>query len=484
MSTDRTDVSTAAERLAAHALDAEFSDLSADVRAAVGKYLADWTGLVVGGASLAESSDSISAAVDALAGGRRPTGDGEVASHVGSPGDGLATDLSSGARLAPDRAALANGTYAHSLDFDDTHRASSLHPGAPVVSAALAVGEAEGANGEELATAIVVGYDVACALGRAVNPDAHYGRGFHITATCGTFGATAAAGRLRGLSQNELASAFGVNGSQAAGLLQFLENGAWNKRLHPGLAASRAVVAAELAASGFRGAAAPLEGDNGFFAGYTEDAEPERLVDLEPGRALLRTALKPYPCCRYTHAAIDGLLDLADAVDPADVTAVRVDLPASGVTLTGDPIDAKRRPSNFVDCQFSMPFAAALVLTEGDAGLSAFLDAQDRLDDPELRRLMDATTVTTTDRTRLRFPETWAAGVEVETESGTHERFVEHARGEPECPLSEEAVARKFEELATAADCDPEAATAALEACRELGRSGDAPYDALRALSG
>ena len=455
---------TAAESLAAHALETDLSDLSTDARAAVDDHLVDWVGLVVGGETVAESSASVVDAIDALTTGGDESG---------------ATVLPTGERVAPDRAALLNGTFAHSLDFDDTHRASSLHPGAPVIAAALAVAETVEAEPDELRAAVAVGYDVACAVGRAVTPEAHYARGFHITATCGTFGATAAAGRLRGLSREELASAFGVNGSQAAGSLQFLKNGAWNKRLHPGLAASRAVLASELAANGFVGAAEPLEGEDGFLRGYSDDPDPSLLADLTPGRALEETALKPYPCCRYTHAAIDALLGMAEEVDADAVESVRVELPESGVRLTGDPIDAKRRPDNFVDCQFSMPFVAALALSEGDAGLSAFLDAQDRLDDADLRRLMDATTVEATERTRERFPEVWAAGVTVETDDGTREAFVEHARGEPENPLGRAAVDRKFRELAAAAGCGDDAAERALDACRG---DGDL-YAALRGLA-
>ncbi|MBP1986496.1 MmgE/PrpD family protein [Halolamina salifodinae] len=454
----------AADRLAAHALDTGLSGLSTAAREAVDDHLVDWLGLVLGGEAVAESSPSVVDAVDALTTGTDEAG---------------ATVLPTGERVAPDRAALLNGTFAHSLDFDDTHRASSLHPGAPVIAAALAVAETEDADPDELRAAIAVGYDVACAVGRAVTPEAHYARGFHITATCGTFGATAAAGRLRGLSRDELASAFGVNGSQAAGSLQFLENGAWNKRLHPGLAASRAVLASELAAQGFAGAAEPLAGDDGFLQGYSDDPDPSLLADLTAGRALEETALKPYPCCRYTHGAIDALREVAEEVDPDAVESVHVELPESGVRLTGDPIDAKRRPDNFVDCQFSMPFATALALTTGEATLSAFLDAQDRLDDPEMGRLMDATTVEASGRTRERFPEIWAAGVTVETADGTHEQFVEYARGEPENPLGREAVDRKFRDLAATAGSDSDAVERALAACRGDG----ALYESLRALS-
>ncbi|WP_254546745.1 MmgE/PrpD family protein [Halomarina pelagica] len=417
------------DEIARYCVEASTADLPEEVRERLKQHLLDFVGVVLGGREHAGSSPAVERAVRTLSGA-------DAAAE--------ATVLPTGERRSAEHAALLNGTFAHSLDFDDTHRGSSLHPGAPVIPAALAVAEREGATTEALLAAVAAGYDVTCTLGRAANPDAHYARGFHVTATCGTFGAAAAAGVVAGLDAEGFASAFGVAGSQAAGSLQFLANGAWNKRLHPGLAARRGVTAAALAAAGFRGAARPVEGDHGFLAGYTDDPDYAAFERLGVDHAVTETALKPYPCCRYMHAAIDALLELSGEVDPADVSSVAVDLPRSGVTLTGEPIAAKRRPENVVDCQFSMPFAAALALTRGEAGLPAFLDAGSRLDDPDLRRLMDATDVRTTDEVQSRFPDQWAARVVVEADE-TYERFVETARGEPERPLGWDGVAAKFD---------------------------------------
>ena len=423
------------ERLVSRCLAARDGSLDAEVADRLKRHLLDTLGVMVGASAHAESSPPFAAGVDRLAAG----------------GSGEATLLPDGDTRPAEHAALRNGIYAHSLDFDDTHRESSLHPGAPVVPATLAMAEREGTSADRFLAAVDVGYDVACGLGRAVTPDAHYDRGFHITATCGTFGATAAAGVVAGLSREQLAHAFGLNGSQAAGSLQFLANGAWNKRLHPGLAARRAVTAVTLAQAGVVGAAAPIEGDNGFFVGYTDEPNPAALADLEDRHAVLETGLKPYPCCRYMHPALDAVIDIAAEVDPDAVEAVRVELPRSGVKLTGDPIERKRRPDNFVDCQFSMPFGVAVGLSRGQAGLEAFLEAQPDLDDPNLRRLMDATTVETTDAVQDPFPERWAARVVVDADGTTHERFVDEARGEPENPLSWDAVEAKFDTLAEGA---------------------------------
>ncbi|WP_336343055.1 MmgE/PrpD family protein [Halalkalicoccus ordinarius] len=416
------------------------------------KHVLDWFGVAIGGAAHADSTPAL------LEG-------------TGFAGGGAATVIPSGERVSPDAGALVNGTLAHSLDFDDTHLGSSLHPGAPSIAAALATAEATGASSERFLAGVAAGYDVACTVGEAVNPDAHYAQGFHITATCGTFGATAAAGVVRGLSEEEVENAFGVNGSQAAGSLQFLENGAWNKRLHPGLAARRAVTAVELAAAGFEGAAEPIEGEFGFFEGYTHDARPEAIERLAGRNAVEETGLKPYPCCRYMHPAIDALRELATSVDPDEVTNVEVALPEAGVRLTGAPIESKRRPENFVDCQFSMPFAAALALVEGAAGAEPFLRTAGRLDesprfeDQGFRRLMDATSVDTDADVQDAFPERWCARVSVEADE-VYERFVDVPYGEPDDPMSWDRVTEKTRGLVgtSEVDVDPDAlATAVAE---------------------
>jgi 2-methylcitrate dehydratase PrpD len=175
------------------------------------------------------------------------------------------------------------------------------------------------------------------------------------------------------------------------------------------------------------------------------------------------------------HPALDGLREVGTEVDPTDVDSITVSLPKPGVTLTGDPIARKRRPENFVDCQFSMPFGAALALTEGAADLPAFLAAQDRLDDPGLRELMDATEVVTTEEIAEYFPEQWAARVVVETRdegSQDHDRLVETARGEPEKPLGWEGVVEKFETIVSSAGVSTAEADGIVEAVNDLESNG------------
>ena len=433
------------DRLVAHcgAADGDRDGLS--------EHVLDWLAVTVGGAAHADSSPAILDGIDRIAG---PTPDPET--------DATATVLPSGERLTPADAAFANGALAHSLDFDDTHLPSSLHPGAPTVAAALAAAEGAGASADRFLAGVAAGYDVACTVGEAVGPDSHYDRGFHVTATCGTFGAVAAAGVVRALDAGALRDAFGIAGSQAAGSLQFLANGAWNKRLHPGLAARRGIEATDLAAAGVVGAADPLDGDYGFLSGYSDDPNPAAFDRLGERDAVAETGRKPYPCCRYLHPAIDALREIAPAVDPAAVESVRIAIPSAGVRLTGDPVESKRRPESFVDCQFSAPFVAALVLTEGSAGAGEFLRAVGRLDepprwdDPALRRLMDATSVTTDEAVEERFPEEWGAEVRVTAAGETHERSVRIPLGEPAKPMSDAEGRAKVTGLLADTGVDPE----------------------------
>src|SRR5437764_1410396 len=230
--------------LAAYIHDLSFDKIPHEVLERAKVLTLDFLGSAIRARRDAESTPSLLKMLEALA----------------LDGKGDSTVFGDAKTWTPAVAALLNGALGHSLDFDDTHADSSLHASAPVVPAAFAVGEMVGASGKEVLTAIVAGYEVCCRLGNALDPTSHYARGFHPTATAGTFGAAAAAGKLLELSDEQLISAFGVSGSQAAGSLQFLVNGAWNKRFQVGAAAMNGVVAATLARNEFLGASESVEG--------------------------------------------------------------------------------------------------------------------------------------------------------------------------------------------------------------------------------
>ena len=218
--------------------------------------------------------------------------------------------------------------------------------------AAFAVGELVGASGRDVLTAIVAGYEVCCRLGKALDPTSHYARGFHPTATAGTYGAAAAAAKLFGLSQRQIIAAFGVSGSQAAGSLQFLVNGAWNKRYQVGAAAMNGVIAATLARNDFVGATESVEGKHGLLVGYSDNAHPDKAVaGLGKVYETMRIGVKPYPSCRYTHAALDALIAMRREhnLTPDQIKRVEIGLHRNGITLTATPLPSGIRPRLLAD---------------------------------------------------------------------------------------------------------------------------------------
>lgn len=416
-------------KLAAYAADIRLADLPAEVVARAERLILDFIGNVVRGGAEAESSPTLRALV----------------AKAGLDASGVCTVPGDTASYGPAAAALLNGAFGHSLDFDDTHAASSLHPSAPVVPAALAAAEMTGASGADFLAAVIAGYEVCCRLGVALDPGRHYARGFHPTATAGTFGAAAAAGRIMGLGPDAIACAFGVAGSQAAGSLQFLVNGAWNKRYQVGAAAMNGLLAAILAAEGFKGSSEAIEGVHGFLKGYSDGAEPDLAVrGLGSVFETMRIGLKPYPSCRYTHAALDGLLTLRarHGLAGADVEKVEIGLHPNGITLTAAPLAEKRRARTVVAGQFSMPFTAAVALDQGSFGW----DDYRRLGDPTLDALADRIEVFADGRLENR-PHPFGATLRLSTAKGRFEETIADPSGEPDAFPDDTALKGKFTTL-------------------------------------
>lgn len=396
--------------------------------------------------ALALASDLVGSIVRAAAEGESTPAVLAMLRAMGMDGEGPCTVFGMNRRYGAAAAALLNGALGHSLDFDDTHADSSLHPSAPVVPAAFAAAELVDASGQDLLAAIVVGFEVACRLGMALDPTAHYARGFHPTATAGNFGAAAAAGRLLGLDAKRMESAFGVAASQASGSLQFLENGAWNKRYQVGEAAMKGLMAVSLAAQGFHGAAEALEGRHGFLRGYSDGADPARAVaGLGEVWETLRIGVKPYPACRYTHAAVDGLLDLRarHGLSAEDVTRVSVGLHRNGMALVGDPAGAKRRARSIVEGQFSMPFAASVALLRGRFGW----DDYDLLASPQIDALCDRVE-TFRDESLEGLTHPFGATLAVEARGERFALRIADPSGEPDTFPDEATLAAKFDALA------------------------------------
>ncbi|HEY1934681.1 MAG TPA: MmgE/PrpD family protein [Acetobacteraceae bacterium] len=353
------------------------------------------------------------------------------------------------ARYTPAGAAFLNGALAHSLDFDDTHAPGSLHPGAPVIPAALAAGEMVGASGADVLAAIVAGYEVTCRVALALPAGEHYDRGFHPSATCGAFGAAAAAARVFGLDADGVAGALGTVLSQCAGSLQFLVNGAWTKRFQVGWAACNGLMAATLVREGFKGATEALEGRHGFLRAYAPNPKPERAVqDLGTVFELMATAVKPYPSCRYGHAGIDAALALRATNDlrPEQITAVTLGLPRSGMMLIGEPAAQKSNPQNVVDGQFSGPFVISSALATGAMGW----DSYDLLQDATVRGLLPKVHCEIDPEIEAEFPANMSGKLTIEARGEKFVRTVVVPKGEPSNFLSEAELRAKFSGLTSA----------------------------------
>jgi 2-methylcitrate dehydratase PrpD len=441
-------------QLAEYASALRFEDIPNEAVDRVGRFVLDAAGIALRASVDADSTPSIKGAFLALA------------------RDGKATVFGTDLTESPAHAALINASLVHSLDFDDTHREGSVHPGASVIPTVLALAEEQGVEGPSVVAAIVVGYDVTCKLAMALDPKSHYERGFHPTGTAGLFGATAAGASVLGLSADELENAFGVNSSQAAGSMQFFDNGAWNKRIHPGLAAHNGILALELARHGFVGSSRAIEGDSGLLRGYSDRGVAGTAVaGLGERYEILHTALKPYPACRYAHGPLDAIIDLVNAeeLDIDRIESVTVGLPDAGVQLVGLPAERKREVKNVVDGQFSMPFLAAVALRRGQMTWADY----DLIGDPGVNTLMQRVDVVADEEANRAYPDQWLSSVEIKTRSGVLNRKQESARGEPEAFLSWAEVEQKFDSLAIPI-LDPARRSNLKEAARNIA-SGDNP---------
>jgi 2-methylcitrate dehydratase PrpD len=427
----------AATVLASFCADLRWDRVPRAARARTAELVLDLLGVAVRG-SVAASSRAVHAVVAS-----QPRGNVTVL--------GAAIPSVRGATPHPMRstapwAAMANGASAHATEMDDVTTESSLHPGAAVIPAALAVAQERGCTGRAALEAIVAGYEVTIRIGNALGAASAYERGFHPTGVAGVFGAAVAAGKLLGLDAAGLGNAMGIAGTMASGSLAYLDDGAWTKRLNPAWAAHGGIVAAQLAATGFTGPRSAIEVA---LRGYTDAPRPSRVLD---GLAIedlqvMRVSIKPYGCCRYAHGLIDAALALrAEGLRPADVASMRLGVLSGGWALIADPPERVRDPRNVVDAQFSAPYAAAAALVRGRAGLAEFSDETMR--DEQIRSLLPKMECYRDDDLDAAYPRQWPAAVEVRTNDGrVLRRRVAHALGEPENPVPRDALVERFVEM-------------------------------------
>jgi 2-methylcitrate dehydratase PrpD len=360
-------------------------------------------------------------------------------------------------RMALRDATALNGMLMHGLDYDDTHMGGVVHLTVSVLPAVLSLAAQRGVSGKAMLTAYIVAVEAGARIASAVQGGFHR-QGFHPTGLVGTFASALAAGRLMGLDAGQLVHAQGAALSMASGSLQFIEDGAWTKRVHAGWAAQSGLTAAGFAAHGIVAPQAPYTGRYGLYRSHLAEADAAQ-VKLETATAgldasghasvweLMQIAVKPFAMCHFVHAATDAAIALhRRGVDIAEVESVEVLVPEAAVALVCEPAERKRRPQNEYDAKFSLPYAVASGLMRGRLGLKELLPEAYR--GPVVCALMD--------KVRYRidpdatFPRHYSGEVRVTLRNGealAHSEAVN--RGHPERPVTNEEVCIKFMENAT-----------------------------------
>lgn len=358
-------------------------------------------------------------------------------------------------------AMFLSAVSAHSLELDDGHTGASLHPAVVIFPVVLTLGERFGLTLQDLIVPTVIGYEVTIRIGMAMHPNSRR-RGFHNTAIAGVFGAAAAAAKILRLSELETVHALGLAGSCAAGLFEFLATGADSKRIHPGKAARDGWLCAELAQSGVTGPASVFEGADGFFHAYSGTWQESVFEGLGNPFQISQSYLKPYPCCRHLHAAIDALLEAKmqgaslQSVDRVEVYTYEVAARHNG-----------RKIRSMLDAQMSLPFAIALALEEQSIPLAAFRAAPANSEYWETK--MRQVTVGPQAALNEVYPQSRPAEVHLHWPDRTMKVRVNSPAGEPDRPLSPTQVQGKFLDLA-----EPVLGVRQVQAVLDLiGKGGD-----------
>src|SRR5688572_15161502 len=339
--------------------------LSARMRQTVQKLLIDVAGLC----AAARNTDYVRAAL------------------AGWEASGGCTAIGHARALDAAGAAFVNGTAAHGEDFDDTFEGGPVHAGAVIVPAVLALAERERLGGEDALRAIAIGVELMCRAS-LVAPKLIHKAGFHPTAVLGAMGAAAAAATALSLKKQDFVNALGIAGSMAAGIIEYLAEGAWTKRLHPGWAAQSGIRAADLARQGFTGPRTVFEGTHGLYHGFARTTQGDwaKLIEGFGERWISESlAFKVYACGTMTHPYIDCARRLASKVKLEEIQDVVCEVAEGTVHRLWEPLAAKQRPPNAYAAKFSQPYCIAAGFVLGHAGLEAF--TEERVADPRLRAL-------------------------------------------------------------------------------------------------
>ena len=298
------------------------------------------------------------------------------ASLAGWEDDGPCTAIGHARTMTAAGAAFVNGTAAHGEDFDDTFEGGPVHAGAVIVPAVLAACERHNLDGRAALVGIAAGVEIMCRLSLVAPMKAHKA-GFHPTAIYGAMGAAAGVGAALGLNKKQIVDALGIVGSMASGIIEYLAEGAWTKRMHAGWSAQSGMRAALLARAGFYGPRTVFEGVHGLFHGFanTLDGNYDEVIGDFGKRWVTETiAFKPYPCGTMTHPYIDCARRLAAKVKASDIKEMVCDVGEGTVHRLWEPLAAKQTPANGYAGKFSSPYCIAAGFVRGNVGLGDFTD--------------------------------------------------------------------------------------------------------------
>ena len=405
-----------------------YADLDDRTRHSARRHILDTLGACVAGSRQAVTEMAEAVMADIVPAGNIPV-----------PGRRRRFDALSAAYLA--------GASIHGLELDDGYRAGSVHPGAVVLPAALAIGYGLGIDGEAMITAVAVGYEVAARIAEAAHPHTRW-RGFHATSTAGVFAAAAAVGSLRGLGEEAMENAFGLAASSASGLFAFIHGGGDVKRLHPGHAAREGMLAALLAERGMAGPSGVLESEDGYFhafAGGDAGGRDYSALDLFAGWrafAITECYIKPHACCRHIHPALDGMLDILrdQNLEPGMVRKVEVG------TYRMAAAHAETGWRDMASAQLSFPFVMATGLHRRAVRLEHFSEA--RRNDARVTADCAKIRVFVDEGLDAEYPRLRPAKVTVVTTGGqSFRRRVDEAYGSPANPMDDEALGAKYLDL-------------------------------------
>jgi len=430
-------------RLAHHIVSAGPEDLSVPVRKEASRTLLNWVGCTVGGSR----HETVGIALSALS------------SFSGPAQAGI---LGRKERLDILNAALVNGISSHVLDYDDTHSHNIIHPAGPVLSAILPFSEHHQVSGADFVNALVLGVDVECRIGNSVYPK-HYDAGWHITGTAGVFGAAAASGKLLGLSEQQMVWALGLAATQPVGLQEMF--GSMTKSFHPGRAAQNGLTAALLASKNFTSSEQGLEAKYGWAnVVSTEHHYGDIVNDLGKQYEITKNTYKPFACGVVMHPAIDGCIQLRNetSLKPADVDRIELKVHPLVMQLT-----SKSAPQTGLEGKFSIYHAASVAFVEGAGGIDQFSD----------RAVRDRTIVSLRDRVSTSVDSSLhedQVRISLTAKDGRRfEKFVEHAVGSLDHPMSDQDLEAKFAGLANGV-LPPDRQRKLIDLCWDIANLPDA----------